>query len=668
MKSHPKNRIILLFAILLIIRGAQSQVISALTNHLDVYELSGVRVRAGFVPENVSYVLGERLQVSFLAQNLGPTNFTFFFGGDYRRTGRHDRFKITAIDPDGKSARDPKADNWGMGGGLGNFVQLQPGQFFTNEIDVAQFRVLDKPGVYTIDCSFAFDDRGPAQTNQPMPAVHSRFELKLLDRTPESVATVIEELLAKARETHGPRLGETFSIITEFGKEAAVPYLANAAKTGSLEFRQAAISRLPSIPTEASLAIGLNAFEDPEPAIRATAANSLGRFKSSVAVEALLTRLPDEKSPVREAIIVALGASQSERAFSVITNALESNNFPQQKAAIEALANFGGTNAVSVLQKHINTNFLAARYEITRVLAERLSQPIQAEWLVPVLMQREQTSEWYDCLRLFRMRTGTNAIPALLSCLDFDVAWSGRNRWILDEVQACQNPPHFEYVHDPNSNGTPEQCQKNQRTLDYLKTFAWPIPPRPEVLPALITPLKTDPPIDFKPTFQEFDDYSVHIESGFLKITESRDGGRWEYTPTQPYQSIYNAVGRFRPLVNDPDQAAAKWNISPAQMNQLRQSLNRFAVKLCGSHVSDQKIANFYNLLANNSPYCPDDFECSHRLTIYWEAPSWLKQEAKTDLINTTVNYSQNYHMGSVEFVNSVTNILSPSQIQQILH
>ena len=72
-------------------------------------------------------------------------------------------------------------------------------------------------------------------------------------------------------------------------------------------------------------------------------------------------------------------------------------------------------------------------YQMTVAQAQRID--VQGDRVVfeftPVhrLMrdQLEQNRAWLDSLRLMRMYAGDQAVPALLSCLDFDADWSGRN-------------------------------------------------------------------------------------------------------------------------------------------------------------------------------------------------------------------------------------------------
>lgn len=634
--------------------------------YLKDYNAPTTKFRAGFIPYKAQLVWGEPLQVTFTVENLGTNDFKFEFGGDYRGTGRHDRFKITITDADGKALPDPISHIFDFGGLL-QPVNLKTGQIFTNVIDLTNFRVIDKPGIYTINCSFAFDERW-SQKEATNPVVNSTFTLTILERSPERVSKVLDELVAKAQSVQGHDLDETLALIARFGRDEAVLRLAQMAESGAVERRAAALGALSMIPTDASLDIVLASLKDPDPRIRVAAASSLGVMQKPRAVDALLDALPKENSPVAEAIVLALGISKSDRAFPVITNALDVGEVELQHAAVNALAIFSGSNAITVLKQHINTNFLSLRYKIVLALAEKLRQPMQADSLLPVLMGREQNREWLDSLRLMRMYAGDQAIPVLLSCLDFDVAWSGRNWWILNEVKACPRAPAVDYAHDPNTDGTPEQWKKNLHTLQELKPLAGPIPAsldHPKI--SSVPYLKTDPPIDFTPTFKEIEVGGVEIKSGFLTLTLWRGGANLPYSVSGPYHAIYQNAGRFRLLPNNPDRCA-ELKITSEELKQLNDLLHQFAVKLCSSRISDQKIGNLYNSLVFQSDYCPSDDDWTSLLFAYKEAPDGpLREQAKADLIDSVRVFSQNYHAGTVEFAEAAKKIFTAAQLEEIL-
>lgn len=641
-------------------------------SYLATYDTPETKIRAGFVPYKVQVVLGEPLQATFTVQNFGPTNFEFWFGGDYRGTGRHDRFKIAVTNAAGEVLPDPIANATDFGGFVQE-VNLKPGQVFANLVNLADFRVMANPGIYTISCSFAFDDHmvkeGPSN-----PIVRSTFKLTILERTPERVAEVLDELADKVKTAHGQDLGNTLALIANFGKDEAIPRLAKLAENGPVEQRCAALSALSLVPTDDSLDIILSDFKDSSPAIQAAAASSLGEMKQPRAVEALLDAFPNEKSPVAEAVLLALGMSKSDRAFPVITNALESGGIEMQRAAIDGLVNFGGSNTVAVLQQHINTNFLSVRYEIVLALAEQLHQPMQPEWLLPVLVGREQNHEWLDSLRLLRMYGGEKAIPTMLSCLDFDVAWSGRNWWILETgLKPCSNAPPCDYEYDPNSEGTSEQKEKNLRTLQALKPLAAPLPKfsvRPVILPP--TYLKTDPPIDFAPIFREEANGTLEVKSGFLTLNawRLRDNASFNTTfgVSDSYRSLYQSARCLRSLPNDAKRRE-ELNITPEQLKQLDGLLHHFALKLCNSRVINNKPGNFYQELISVKNYnVPFDDDWFFLESNYFESPPGpIHDQAKADLMNSVQALSQNYHTGTVEFVEAVRKVLTTTQLEQLL-
>jgi hypothetical protein len=653
--------------------------------YLRDYVAPAANVRAGFFPYKAQLVWGEPFQVTFWVQNLGTNEFKFEFGGDYRGTGRHERFKITMTDAKGHELPDPIKHIYDMGGLLYP-VNLKPGQVFTNTFDLPAYRVITNAGTYTVHCAFAFFDRRwlpPQRTSLGFPKeapgllVHSTFKLKILKRTPRRVAKVLDELGAKVTALQGQDLRGTLALLARFGQDDAVPRLAQLAAKGPVERRAAALGALSILPTDASLKVVLAGFKDAEPAIRVAAANSLGTMQLPRAVEALLDSLPQEQSTVTEAIVVALGTSKSDRAFPAITNALDSGELKLQCAAVTALANFGGPKAVAALTQRLNTNYLSLRYEIVQTLGEKLRSPIQAEWLAPVLAGRKLTGQWYGSLSLLRVRAPQQAIPTLLSGLDFEAGWSGRNWWILNTVHACPNAPPADYAYDPNRDGTPEEREKNLRTLAALKPLAGPIPAL--ALPALVPPvpyLKTDPPIDFTPTFKDLGTHGIEIKSGFLSLTMMRNGSSFSYQVSDAYGAAYQGAARFRALVKKPERYAQF--ITPEQVKQLEHLLQQFAVKLFGSFSGqhhpnstqpqrDRLIGDFYQLLVTFPDNCP----CHgwHDLLFaYMEAPPGsLREQAKAALMDSVRVFSQNYHAGTLEFAEAAKKLFTPEQLDNIL-
>ena len=210
--------------------------------------------------------------------------------------------------------------------------------------------------------------------------------------------------------------------------------------------------------------------------------------------------------------------------------------------------------------------------------------------------------------------------------------------------------------------------KKNLQLLQALKPLAGPIPASPVQSKTLPVPyLITDPPIDFAPSFREVEAGGVEIKSGFLAITMWRGGANMPYTVSDSFQLIYQTAARFRSLPQNPKRCA-ELKITLEQLKQLNDLLHQFAVKLCGSRISDQKIGNLYQGLTLSSDYCPGSDDWHTCLLAYFEAPAGsLREQAKVDLIDSVRVFSQNYHSGTVEFAEAAKKIFTPTQLEEIL-
>ncbi len=340
-----------------------------------------------------------------------------------------------------------------------------------------------------------------------------------------------------------------------------------------------------------------------------------------------------------EAILVALGVSKSSRALPVLAGKLNAETAAMKTAAISALVAFGGPDAVTTLKKHVAADDVTLRYEIILALVEKLHQPMDTEWILPVLMSRDQGS-WLDSLRLVRMYGGEKAIPTLLSGLDFGAPWSYRNWWILNSVQACPNAPAIEYAYDPNSDGTPQEWEKNRQTLQQLKALAAPIPdatPLPKKKRA--AHLVANPPIDFTPRLKPVG-RGAEIQSGFLKLTINRNGYTIPYTPSAEYRPLYQLAGDASALHGRPD-LFEPLGITPRQEEQLRQ--------------------------LPPPPDRPSDTGWTQLYIAYKDAsPGPFQEHAQDDLCDAIRVASQSYHAAHAGFAEAAKKILTAEQVKQL--
>ena len=309
-------------------------------------------------------------------------------------------------------------------------------------------------------------------------------------------------------------------------------------------------------------------------------------------------------------------------------------------AAVKALATFGSNEAIAALQKQVATNDLSLRYQVVHELAETLHQPMQPDWLLPILMGRGFSPEWMDSLRLMRLYGGDRAIPSLLSCLDFTVGWSWRNWWLLETVKSCPKPPAIDYTHNPNREGQPDEVARNLRTLEALKALAGPISvPLPQPQPAPVPYLKTDPPIDFKPTIKQVQGHT-EITSGFLKVSLTRTSSSTPYSPSEPYQPIYQLAQHIRWLLRFRDLYPAL-QITPEQNEQL----SKLPLPM----------------------EWPFNMRWTSLFIDYKESPDGPpKQQAERALLDSVRETSQNYHAGVVGLAEAAKKILTPAQLQRL--
>lgn len=530
-------------------------------------------LRAGFIPAKPQIVWGEPLTLTLTVANVGEADFEFMFGGDNRGTGRHDRIKINVTDADGNELPDPHANAPNFGGIAWNEIITPSGQHFTHKIDLNRFRTIDGPGRYRVICSFAFDEPYTNIEGPRKPVIESTFPFTILEREPERVAAVLDELQEKVATTPDDRLSKVMASIARFGQDDAIPRLDTYTKTGTTDQRTAALAALPLVPGKAALDVALAHLSDAEPAIRIAACSALGRMPQERSIDALLDALDREKSPVKEAVIVALGMSKSTRGLSVLSRTLDGGPAELRSAAVSALVHFGGPEAVTALHRHVDSPDLAFRYQVVHALVTKLRRPLDPDWLLPILMCRRHNSrEWLDSLSLLRIWGGDKAFPVLLSCLDFDVPWSHRNFWILHNAEYAKGAPKFKYIYDPNSEGTPEEHENNRKTLEMLRDLASPIP-ESSVWPSQPVPLlETDPPIDFTVTLSTLkgeDETRATVKCGFFQKLWARNRGSVSFSPSEAYRATYQVAKDVRSILKSPERAKES-GLTEQQVQELR--------------------------------------------------------------------------------------------------
>lgn len=610
----------------------------ALKPYLADYATAKTTFRAGFILPRAEVVWGEPLEITLRVENIGREDEEFTFGGDYRGAGRHNRIKVRVLDAEGRLLPDPRAEAPDFGGIVSREYLTPGGLAFERTFNLADYCTLDTPGVYTVKCSIALDEEHQANEAPRMPVVESQFDLIIVERTPERVGRVMDRLLTDAGTPRGLGWDEALNRVAQFGQADAIPRLAALAAEGPIEQRTAALASLPLVTKGDAEAVALSSLDDDERAIGVAAAGALGQFRTPRGEEALLAKFSMEDSVVNEAILKALGAAQSARGLKLIEQTIETGPRSLKLAGLRALVAFNRGEAISLLRGLANSEDLLFRYQVLRGLDD-LRQPMEPDWLVPILMCRAMDHEgWHDVLRMIRVDCPNQAIPVLLSGLDFEVPWSSRNMWILSQVEACADHPPCNYEYDPNSEGKPDQWEKNRQTLARLKPLAREVPagivrPRKSRVPYL----KTQPAIDFETVITPITD-GVELTSGFYQLRLNRNGSTMSYTPTPEHAPAYELVQKVRLLLATPESLANS-GLSREQVSQL------------GSLPPD---------------YVPYDGLTTQLYSAWRESPSGpIQDQAALDLGDAVRRASQDYHAAVVAFAQRAREVLNAPPVQQ---
>ena len=490
-------------------------------------------------------------------------------------------------------------------------------------------------------CSFAFDEPYTKTDGPPRPVIKSSFPFTILERTPERVSAVLDDLQARVKATPVEKLPEVMTDIAQFGGNDALPRLTAYIDSESLPHQTAACSVLPLVPGKAALDVAIAALSADDVKIQQAAAEALGRFSDGRSVDALLAALAQSEgpSPVRETLLLALGTTKAERGLSILSQSLSDNASEIQFAAVDGLARMGGSEAVAALRQHVDSGDLALRFRVVRALAEKLRVPIDPEWLTPILMCRRHNSrEWLDSLSTLRVWCGESALPVLLSGVDFDVPWSHRNFWILYHAKYAKGAPDFDYLYDPNSQGTPEQHEQNRQLLARLRKLAGPIPEQTFWPEPPVTVIETDPPIDFTvqlSTLTGSGETPATVTCGFFKESWNRNGGSSSFRPTGTHAATYQVAKDVRALLKSED-------------------------RIRESGLTEQQIAELRRL--EIPPESPRVKQGLSLLYIWWqESPDGpIRRRAHDRLCHAVQTAVQQHHLDHVAFAAAALRIMQP--------
>jgi len=481
-------------------------------------------VEAGFVPDKDEYVWGEPIQnLAFVVRNVGEEALTFDEGGDYRGSGRHERFKISAVDANGRAVTDPLAGRPNMGG-MGTRVTLEPGRRHVQLIAMHKRLRFAGPGVYTVTCKRTLNCDTGGEKAAPGVAVATTFRLTIRPYSPQRMRLVIEDLADRIRAGAGvtPRCPQTvlgrsteidkaarlhfaMSALAEINDGAAVAHLTrwlesrdpnirswglrglSKFSTGQVEglligalrkdevghVRSEAARCLAAFRSPAAQAALIAALDDAEGGTRGRAATSLGSAglaDPNTAVTALGRALRDGDSAVRTAASGALGRrlgkALPKKAANLLLPMMDDSTAAVRREAGIALALLGDKRAVAKIKQHIADD----RTVLAQMLM-KLGEPFDCAWITPIIRSRKG-NEWQNAIHFVRKHGGKEAAAALIGCLDFDKPTANYYNYTLCWQIAAAGGPRVTYHHDFDSDGTAAQQAHNAEAMKKLKAWA----------------------------------------------------------------------------------------------------------------------------------------------------------------------------------------------------
>lgn len=439
-----------------------------------VYQADGASIEAGFVPDQSQIILGQPVFITFTVANRSEKPYSFFVGGDNRGSVRHNNFRITAVDADGKPVKDPYS--YQHHGGKGNDVTLAKGQTYTERLFLGHWCALERPGEYAVTCQRKLGDIGQGQKSPPVEVV-TDFRLKILPYDRQAIRKVIADLGKKADEENKQTLYEAALGLSQIADEEVIPHLAALVAKGDYVNKVPAVAGLARFVTDAAADALLPALRDSDQVVRQAAGDALARIKKTDRdADALLKELADESGAQRALAARALGATKSRRALEPLVKAMDDPESQVRCAAAEALGALGEKDAIAALKQYLRDPDMAMRVAAVKGL-QGLGEPLDVDCLVSVIRGAVSVNDqsFHEAIRLVRLYGGERAARALASCLKFDdaSARSSYNVYLILAIEYSPNGKKYyeKYKHDPNQDGTPDEIANNRRILDALESW-----------------------------------------------------------------------------------------------------------------------------------------------------------------------------------------------------
>lgn len=341
------------------------------------------QLRAAFEFQRDEYMLGEPIIVVFKVQNLQDKDLFYDHGGDYRLTGRHDRFSFVATKTDGQVVRDP-ARYSGMGGGLGGKRRVRAGEIVTEYLVLNKWCAFSEPGSYTVTCTRTLNISAVSslrETDEEKVDLPIETALKL-HLTPTDVSEIKKRLapwLAKMRDSRHEEFWLASDAVIAVADETILEELLEVLKSPNPEVRQKAVRALGKINTSEVHVVLAGALKDESEQIRRLAARQIESLRASDCVPSLIEALADLEQSVRSSVIGALNRISDPRAIRPLARILSTDTPRCRSKAAAALGAIGHPECRPALVSALEDEDENVRRRAIRALARFCDESVIPE-------------------------------------------------------------------------------------------------------------------------------------------------------------------------------------------------------------------------------------------------------------------------------------------------
>jgi hypothetical protein len=233
--------------------------------------------------DKTEFLLGENVLVHYCFENTSKAPIKISYGGDYRGSSRHLRFKVTVTA--GLSAVMPDPDPSGFSlGGIGGTEELADGGRFCQSLPLMRYARIERAGTYTIRVTH---DLGLPAGEAP----EGSIAVNLTMPTAAEAETVVAETFALPRDG-GNVMGRLSTPFADFSTLRYQVYLSPLLRRAEAADTMA-VGAIGSIPTPEATKALVELLRHSNPAVTRAAARTLSARLPDPALDgALAPRSP----------------------------------------------------------------------------------------------------------------------------------------------------------------------------------------------------------------------------------------------------------------------------------------------------------------------------------------------------------------------------------------